>query len=189
MIMSADQLSVARILRVNHAGEYGAIRIYGAQIAVAHKLYPALAGPLAELRGHEIIHCQQFRESMPSRGARPCRALWLWSSSGWLLGFLTGLMGPRAIWTCTEAVEDVVHEHLDAQLAFLEHRDPEMHTLIAAIQEEEAGHLSLARHEKGHNTVFTRILDGLIRPWIHVVVWLSTQGDSSRMRRDLEAAT
>lgn len=187
--MTPDQTSVARILRVNHAGEYGAIRIYGAQIAVSRRLFPALVQKLEELRGHEIIHCQTFTDAMPSRGARPCRAMGLWSNGGWLLGFLTALMGPRAIWACTEAVEDVVHEHLDAQLAFLEVRDAELHEQIAAIQEEEAGHLSLARQEKGGDTLFTRVLDGLIRPSVHLVVWLSTQGDSTRMRRDLEAGT
>lgn len=165
MKLTPDQTSVARILRVNYAGEYGAIRIYGAQIAVSRRPFPALVEMLEELRSHEIIHCQTFTDAMPSRGARPCRAMGLWSKGGWLLGFLTALMGPRAIWTCTEAVEDVVHEHLDAQLAFLLSRDVELHGQIAAIQEEEAGHLSLARQQKGSDDEVKAILDRDTAHW------------------------
>lgn len=179
---------MVRILRVNHAGEHGAIRIYGAQVLATRRRHPAIAQQLSELQSHEIAHCRQFREAMPERGGHPCRALWLWSRGGWLLGFVTALLGPRAIWACTEAVEETVHEHLSAQIAFLRTRDPELHALIAAIRAEEEGHLQLARQEKHGDTALTRAIEAVIRRSVHALVWLSTQGDSTRMRRDLEAA-
>ena len=58
---------MARIVRVNHAGEYGAIRIYRAQISVARRLYPDIAHDLGEMLEHEIRHCAVFSAAMPAR--------------------------------------------------------------------------------------------------------------------------
>jgi ubiquinone biosynthesis monooxygenase Coq7 len=66
-------LTIARIVRVNHAGEFGAIRIYAAQITVARRLYPDLVPALSEMLGHERIHCAAFFAAMPARNSRPCR--------------------------------------------------------------------------------------------------------------------
>ncbi len=184
----AERLSVGRIARVNHAGEYGAIRIYGAQIAVSRFLWPQTVAMLTELRGHEITHCRLFREAMTERAVRPCRAMGLWSHGGAVLGTITALLGPRVIWACTEAVEDTVHHHLTAQLRYLAARDPGLHDLVNSIRAEEEGHLSLARDQKGGGGALTRGVEFVVRASVHAVVWLSTWGDSSRMRRDLAGA-
>jgi len=81
---SSDKaLTVARIVRVNHAGEFGAIRIYSAQIIVASKLHPEIVPALATMLGHEKIHCAKFLAAMPERNARPCRVMSFWSWGGW----------------------------------------------------------------------------------------------------------
>lgn len=108
-----DCQTIARILKVNHAGEYGAIRIYAAQAAVASLFMPDIIPKLRELRNHEINHERLFLEAMPKHSAHPCRLLFLWSWGGTLLGGLTALMGRRMVWICTEAVESAVHDHLD----------------------------------------------------------------------------
>src|SRR5262249_134028 len=113
-------ITIQRILKVNHAGEYGAIRIYGAQIAIARRFYPDIVGILSDIRAHEIRHCWLFRDAMPYRSARPCRVMAFWSLGGFVLGLVTALMGQRMIWICTEAVESAVHRHLEDQLAFLD---------------------------------------------------------------------
>jgi 3-demethoxyubiquinol 3-hydroxylase len=104
-ISPREALTIARIVRVNHAGEYGAIRIYSAQIAIATRLYPDIAPALAEMLEHEKRHCRLFFEAMPARHSRPCRIMSLWSWGGALLGVITALMGRQAIWICTAAVE------------------------------------------------------------------------------------
>ena len=182
------RLSAIRIAKVNHAGEYGAIRIYGAQIAVCRRFWPKLADRLSELKAHEVIHCQLFASALAERGGRPCRAMYLWSMGGWLLGAMSALFGPNQVWACTEAVEDTVHHHMSDQLAFLRGRDPGLHRLIESIRAEEEGHLTLARQEKTRDTWFTRSFEAVIRGSVHLVIWLSTWGDSSRMRRDLRRA-
>ncbi len=183
-----EALTIARIVKVNHAGEFGAIRIYSAQIAVAAWRCPDIMPALSEMLAHEQKHCAAFRDAMPARNARSCRAMWLWSRGGWLLGFLTALMGRQAIWICTAAVEAAVHHHLDDQLHFLPSRDPELRDIILSIREEELAHLHHAEERIEAKGWGRDALHRLITAATDAVIWLSTWGDSSRMARDLRAA-
>ena len=182
------RLTIARILKVNHAGEYGAIRIYRAQIWVARRFYPDVVAFLEETLRHEINHCAMFRGAMPERRARPCRATILWGNGGLILGFLTALMGRKGIWICTAAVEGAVHKHLDDQLFFLRDKDPELYSLIDAIQAEELHHLNYAEERIMSRSLWARMLAAFISAATDAVIWLSTWGDSIRMARDLDAA-
>jgi 3-demethoxyubiquinol 3-hydroxylase len=92
-----DALTIARILKVNHAGEHGTIRIYRSQIGVARWRCPEAVPALEEMLGHEISHRDRFAAAMPSRGARPCRALFLWAVGGRLLVAI----GYALIWIST----------------------------------------------------------------------------------------
>ena len=183
-----DARTTARILKVNHAGEYGAIRIYRAQMWVAKRLYPDLVAFLEETLGHEIEHCSMFRAAMPSRDARPCRIMSLWGNGGWLLGFATALLGRQGIWICTAAVEGAVHRHLEDQLHFLEARDADLHRLICAIQEEELSHLHHAEDRIVSKARWSRLLHASISRVTDAVIWLSTWGGSTRMARELAIA-
>ena len=183
-----EQRTVARILKVNHAGEYGAIRIYRAQIWVARRLYPDVVAFLEETLGHELRHCALFLDAMPARHARPCRVMAFWGNGGFILGFLTALMGRQGIWICTAAVEGAVHKHLDDQLLFLRGKDSELHSLIESIQEEELSHLNHAEERIKQRTPWSRLLSALISKATDIAIWLSTWGDSTRMARELAAA-
>ena len=179
----SEKKTIARILKVNHAGESGAIRIYQAQALVSRYLHPSLLPFLRETLQHEIDHCRIFRDAMYGRDARPCHAMWLWSLGGWILGATTALLGKNMVWICTEAVEETVHRHLEDQLEFLEGKDQELHAAILSIQAEELSHLNHAR-----NNIRSRgLLDGIVRNVImnltELVIWLSTYGDSSRMAK------
>src|SRR5215831_198277 len=156
------QLTIARIVKVNHAGEYGAIRIYRAQLWLAHRLYPDIVAFLEETLGHEIEHCVMFRDAMPQRSARPCRVMSLWAHGGFLLGFVTALMGRKGVWVCTAAVEATVHRHLEEQLNFLRGPDPELHGLISAIREQELMHLAHAEERIGTTSAAFRLLTDVI---------------------------
>ena len=187
-LSASEALTIARIVRVNHAGEFGAIRIYSAQIGVATGLYPDLVPVLAEMLGHERIHCAAFLAAMPARNSRPCRVMQLWSWGGWLLGAVTALMGRQAIWICTAAVEAAVHRHLDDQLHFLERRDVELSAIISSIRKEELAHLRHAEDRITSTGAGRRVLHGVITGATDAVIWLSTWGDSTRMARALRAA-
>jgi 3-demethoxyubiquinol 3-hydroxylase len=184
-LAGSEALTVARIVRVNHAGEFGAIRIYSAQIIVASKLYPEIVPALATMLGDEKIHCAKFLAAMPERDSRPCRVMSFWSWGGWWLGLLTALMGRQAIWICTAAVEAAVHRHLDDQLHFLDGRDRGLAAIILSIRDEELAHL---RHAEDHiemRGAGARALHRLVTVATDTVIWLSTWGDSTRMARAL----
>ena len=183
-----DARTIARILKVNHAGEFGAIRIYRAQIWVARWLYPDVVAFLEETLGHEIRHCALFRSAMPPRDSRPCRIMQLWGNGGLLLGFGTALLGRNGIWVCTAAVESAVHRHLQDQIRFLRERDTEVHDLILDIQEEELSHLNHAEEHLSSNALWSKWLRSSISKITDAVIWLSTWGDSTRMANELAAA-
>lgn len=181
-------ITIRRILKVNHAGEFGAIRIYGAQIWMASRLFPDIVPALREMRDDEIKHCRLFYDAMPDRQAKPCRVMAFWSLGGYVLGFLTALGGRNMVWTCTEAVESTVHRHLEEQLAFLETRDRELHDLIASIQEEELAHLRESEQNQTRRGLGHAILLPVIGGLTDLMIWLSTWGDSSWMRAEMARA-
>lgn len=181
-----EQLTIARILKVNHAGEHGAIQIYSAQIAIARHLYPEIVPTLHGMLCHEIEHRAVFAAAMPSRNARSCRIMSLWAMGGSLLGFATALMGRDAIWMTTAAVEAAVHRHLDDQLHFLWKRDLGLHNAIASIREEELSHLRTAEANISRERRLLSVLRSTISTLTDALIWLSTWGDSTRMARDLE---
>ena len=176
---------IARILKVNHAGELGAIRIYASQIMVARWTAPDVVSKLTELFDHETEHEKMFRSAMPERMARPCRMLFLWSWGGAALGFLTALLGRKMIWICTEAVESAVHQHLSDQLLFLKERDKVLHELIASIQEEELSHLEYAQIHRGSESTLSRLALTSVRFITDALIAMSTSGDSIRLKQQL----
>ncbi len=183
-----DALTIARIVRVNHAGEFGAIRIYSAQILVSGWFWPDCVPALSEMLEDERRHCALFREAMPIRKSRPCRVMRFWSYGGWLLGFLTALVGRQGIWACTAAVEAAVHRHLDDQLYFLKGRDPELSGIVLSIREEEIAHLRYAEERLVSPNAVHRSLRFAISAATDSLIWLSTWGDSTRMARVLRAS-
>jgi 3-demethoxyubiquinol 3-hydroxylase len=188
VLVSRDALTIRRIVKVNHAGEHGAIQIYSAQIAIARWFCPDIVSTLQEMLGHEIEHRAKFRAAMASRAARPCRIMAFWSIGGWLLGSVTAVMGNRSIWVCTAAVEETVHRHLDEQLKFLADRDRELHDIIASIRLEEMAHLACARANIVLPGLSARVLTLMIAMLTDAIIWLSTWGDSTRMARELRSA-
>ena len=180
-------VTIRRILKVNHAGEAGAVRIYQAQLLVSQFLHPSLVEFLSETLGHEIEHKELFRRAMDEGGrkARPCRALWLWGTGGWVLGIMTALAGRHFVWVCTEAVEETVHQHLEDQLVWLSGKDDDLADLISSIQDEELGHLNEARAHITKRGWASQILYRIISVATETVIWLSTQGESSKMHKTI----
>jgi ubiquinone biosynthesis monooxygenase Coq7 len=182
---SREALTISRILRVNHAGELGAINIYAAQIALARR-DDDLRAFLSETLSHEREHARQFLALMPDRQTRPCGAMPLWGLGGAFLGVITGLLNRNAVLICTEAVERTVHRHLDDQLAWLADRDPVLSATIRQIQTQELGHLQFALEGQSAKSLLGRALDSLIVAATETLIWLSTYGASAKMARDLQ---
>ena len=161
-----------RILKVDHAGEHGAVNIYRAQILVSRVTAPELAATLREFIAHEQRHRALFWNRMQSRAVRRCRSYLLCGVAGYLLGFITGLLGRQAIAATTFAVESVVLGHLEKQLLVLKDSDPEAYATVFDIVEEEREH-----HDHGKRLVEAgRLWPSLITPVVRfsteTVIWL-----------------
>lgn len=179
---SKTKLTIQRILKVNHAGEYGAIRIYQAQLFIAKICHTELVPFLERTLSHEIDHCKKFYQAMPAYNARPCRMMWLWGIGGYLLGLITALMGKNSVMICTASVEKTVHAHLDDQIRFLHGIDNNIKKLIRTIQAEELEHLVFA--ERNQRVSFMqKPLFSFIACSTDIVIWLSTQGDVNKMKK------
>lgn len=168
------------ILRVDHAGETGAIRIYRAQIALARWRAPDLLPMLEVALTDEVGHRDRFAAAMRERGITPCNMLPLWWTGGAILGAGSALLGRDAILTCTEAVERTVHRHMNDQIAWLAARDAMLAATLATIRDQEVEHLDRAINAEGRRP---RWLDALVAGATELFVWLSTYSASARLRR------
>lgn len=173
---------IRRILRVNHAGEHGAVAIYSAQLARARRAYPDVAPWLEQTLEHENEHRARFRNAMPERDAKPCRLMSVWSLGGALLGVLTALSGRTGVYVCTAAVERTVHRHLVEQIAFLDRTDPALSQIVRDILVEEDAHLAFAEARHQPSGVFARVLGALVSGATETLIFISTRGDSLRLR-------
>ncbi|HKQ10951.1 MAG TPA: demethoxyubiquinone hydroxylase family protein [Rhizomicrobium sp.] len=180
-MVEKDQL-IRRILRVNHAGEHGAIAIYSAQLAKVPRQHPALTGWLQETLSHEQRHRDAFLAAMPSRGAKPCRLMAVWTIGGAMLGGMTAILGQTGIMVCTAAVERTVHKHLNDQIAYLSGHDAELAAIIQNIRVEEDEHLAYAEAHHDSKSLFARFLSAAVALLTELLIWISTRGDSLRLQ-------
>ena len=178
---------VRRILRVNHAGEQGAISIYGAQIALAKARYPDLLPWLEETLGHEKRHRRTFLDPMPARATTPCPVASVWSVGGAILGMVTALLGRHGVIVCTAAVERTVHKHFVEQIAYLSGRDAELADRISKVQVEENAHLAFAEEHHDPQAPLARFLSALISIVTEALIFVATRGDFMRLNAALRA--
>jgi ubiquinone biosynthesis monooxygenase Coq7 len=167
----SEETLLDRILRVNHAGEYGAQRIYEGQLAVLGK--DECAPMLRHMAEQEKIHLQKFEELMVARRARPT-ALWpLWHVAGFALGAGTAMLGKRAAMACTVAVESVIAEHYQSQLDQLGENESELKNTIAQFRDEEIEHHAIGIEQEAEQAPFYELLSGAIRTGCHMAIWLA----------------
>jgi 3-demethoxyubiquinol 3-hydroxylase len=161
-----------RILKVDHAGEHGAINVYRAQRWVARWRSPAAVPELEEFLVHERRHRDLFAIEMARRGVPRCRSFHLCGIGGLILGFLTGLIGAKGIAATTLAIESVVLRHLDAQVAELKATDPRAAATIAQIIADEQEHhdASLAQFD-GRSPLY-RGIRAIVSSSTELVIWL-----------------
>ena len=151
-----------RIIKVNHAGEHGAVHIYSGQILGARLSAPRMVPELQSFRSHERRHRDIFSAELQRRGLRRCRSYWLCGVGGLLLGLLTGLCGRHAIAATTVAVERVVLGHLAEQLQVLRGRDEQAVSAISAILAEEQEHHDKLAHLLAAGPFWVRLLSPVV---------------------------
>lgn len=161
-----------RIMRVNHAGEHGAICIYTGQIHLARLTSPSMVEELKEFRAHEQRHRSLFAAELQRRGRPRCPSYWLCGLGGYALGAVTGLLGAHAIAATTVAVEGVVLRHLKHQIAVLEDRDPAAVQAISAIVEEEQLHHDQSAGHVQPGKFWSMLISPIVACSTESVIWL-----------------
>ncbi len=127
-----------RMIRVNHAGEYGAARIYQGQLAVLGRGRHGDA--LRRMLAQEEVHRDTFAAMIADRRVRPTALLPLWRLAGYALGAATALIGERGAMACTVAVEEAIDEHYAEQAASLEDDEAGLRSTIERFRDEELEH-------------------------------------------------
>jgi ubiquinone biosynthesis monooxygenase Coq7 len=165
---------IDRILRVDHAGEHGAINIYTAQLLLARILYKDIVPTLEEMISHERKHFETFDNLLMSRSIRHCYALRLWAFGGFSLGLITALIGRNAIWICTDSVETTVLEHLEGQLEFLHRNDYVAYDAVLSIKADEESHQDFG-HSHSTRSVISKPIFIAVQKSTEFAIWLSTK--------------
>ncbi len=162
-----------RMLRVDHAGEYGAVRIYEGQLAV---LGHTPAGAVIErMAAQERLHLAAFERLLPEHRVRPTVLSPLWHVAGYALGAATALMGERAAMACTVAVEEVIDEHYARQAQALGPEDAALREKIERFRAEELAHRDEALKHGALEAPAYELLTGAIKAGSRLAIWLSTR--------------
>lgn len=165
---------VERILKLDQAGEYGAIYIYSAQLLIAHLFYKTIVSKLEEMISHEKEHYNTFNNLLIARSMEPFQIIKFWAVGGFILGFFTAIIGRKAIWICTDAVETTVLEHLEWQLEFLSKNDTEAHVAVLSIVADEKSHQEFGQTNGGSSIFYVPIFF-VVKKSTEFAIWLSTK--------------
>lgn len=164
---------MARILRVDHAGEYGAKRIYAGQLAVLGK--SPSGDVIRHMAEQEERHLKTFDDLINERHVRPTILHPVWHVAGFALGAATAMMGEKAAMACTEAVEEVIDEHYAAQAEELGDAEPELKATIKEFRAEELEHRDIARDHDAADAPGYELLTAGVKAGSRLAIWLSTR--------------
>lgn len=164
--------TIAEMIRVDHAGEYGAVRIYAGQLAVLgrqHRLGPMIR----HMAEQEERHLAAFDRMIVERRVRPSALSPFWHVSGFALGAATALLGERAALACTAAVEEVIDAHYEEQRQELAQSDPDLAETVARFQAEEVEHRETALEHGAAEMPGYGLLSGAIKTGCRLAIALA----------------
>jgi ubiquinone biosynthesis monooxygenase Coq7 len=164
---------IARMIRVDHAGEYGAARIYEGQLAVLGRS-PSMP-VIRRMAEQEKRHLAAFDRLVVERHVRPTLLSPLWHVAGFALGAATALLGERAAMACTVAVEEVIDAHYAQQIATLGAEEPELKTTLTEFRGDEIEHRDTGLAHGAAEAPAYALLSTAIKTGSRLAIWLSTR--------------
>jgi ubiquinone biosynthesis monooxygenase Coq7 len=170
-----DGAGIHAMIRVNHAGEFGALRIYAGQLAVLARKPGAEADVQAirHMAAQEQKHFDVFDAMVKERGVRPTALEPVWRTAGFALGAATALLGTKAAMACTVAVEDVIDEHYSGQIEILGAKEPALKKTIQEFHAEECAHRDAALERGAPQAPGYPLLSAAIRLSCRLAIALS----------------
>ena len=162
-------------IRVDHAGERGAIKIYEGQLLALNTIVKNddLRQIIGEMKKHEEEHSNFFEDEIEKRNIKPTKFLKLWDLLGISIGFGSTLLGKKAAMLCTASVEEVIDKHYQNQIEQIGDDEIELKKKIIKFRDDELNHKDIAFQEGASKEGVYRILDGIIKTGSKIAIKIS----------------
>ena len=166
---------IEEFIRVDHAGERGAIKIYEGQLLALNTVVKneELKKKIEKMQTHEREHCDYFEKEIKRRNIKPTKFLPLWDLLGVGLGFGSTLIGKKAAMLCTASVEEVIDKHYQNQINQLKNDEKELKSKIIKFRDDELHHKDIAYEEGATKEGFYSIMDKIIKTGSKIAIGIS----------------
>jgi len=166
---------IEEFIRVDHAGERGAIKIYEGQLLALNTVVKneELKKKIEKMQTHERKHCDYFEKEIKRRNIKPTKFLPLWDLLGVGLGFGSTLIGKKAAMLCTASVEEVIDKHYQNQINQLKNDEKELKSKIIKFRDDELHHKDIAYEEGATKEGFYSIMDKIIKTGSKIAISIS----------------
>jgi ubiquinone biosynthesis monooxygenase Coq7 len=166
---------VEEIIRVDHAGERAAIKIYEGQLLALKtiKKDDFLREKIEEMKEHEKEHLEYFEKEIKKRKIKPTSLLPLWDLMSVALGFGTAVLGKKATMLCTASVEEVIEKHYENQLKKLGEDEKDLKEKIQKFKQDESNHKNIAQESGASNKGIYSIMDKIIKTGSRIAITIS----------------
>ena len=173
--MTKLNYKVEEFIRVDHAGERGAVKIYEGQLLALNTIVKDenLKKTIEEMKVHEMEHCQFFENEIKKRNIKPTKLLPLWDLLGVGLGFGSTLLGKKAAMLCTASVEEVIDKHYQDQITQLESDEKDLKSKIIKFREDELHHKDIAYEHGASKKGLYSIMDKIIKTGSKIAINIS----------------
>tara|TARA_B100001093_G_C26670967_1_gene946150 strand:- start:224 stop:754 length:531 start_codon:yes stop_codon:yes gene_type:complete len=173
--MKNSKNKIEEFIRVDHAGERGAVKIYEGQLLALNTLVKDddLKKLIEEMKTHEKEHCEFFEKEIKKRNITPTKFLPLWDLLGVSLGFGSTLLGKKAAMLCTASVEEVIDKHYQNQIDELNSDEKELKKKIIKFREDELHHKNIAYEKGATKKGFYSIMDKIIKTGSKIAINIS----------------
>ena len=170
-----NKIKVEEFIRVDHAGERGAVKIYEGQLLALNTFIKDenLKKIIEEMKIHEKEHCDFFEKEIKKRNINPTKLLPFWDLMGVGLGFTSTLLGKKAAMLCTASVEEVIDEHYLNQIKQLSNDEKNLKKKIIKFREDELNHKDIAYEKGATKKGLYSILDKIIKTGSKIAINIS----------------
>ena len=170
-----DKTKIEQFLRVDHAGERGAIKIYEGQLLALNTILKDedLKNTIKKMKDQEKEHLDFFNKEIKKRKIKPTKLLPLWDLLGVGLGFGSAIIGKKAVMLCTASVEEVIDEHYQNQLKKIGDDEANLKKKIEKFRVDEVEHKNIAYEAGATNKGFYSIMDKIIRTGSRIAITIS----------------
>jgi len=170
-----DKIKLEEFIRVDHAGERGAIKIYEGQLLALNTICKneKLKKKLEEMKIHEEEHCDFFENEIKKRNIKPTKLLPLWDLLGVGLGFGSTMLGKKAAMLCTVSVEEVIDEHYQNQINQIKKDEKELKDKIIKFRKDELHHKDIAYQEGATKKGIYSLMDKIIKTGSRLAITIS----------------